>query len=375
MASLLPTASKHLLLFADGKTDTSTVSYADTRVAADAQRALAILLADHDAEEPVLTRVPKLNVAARWPGPLAHDFRPRPGDPLWPKRRSGPRSLLLYFAGHGTQDEKDETNTHYDLWDNEELKVRDLAAELSRLPRQVPVVLVMAQCFSGAFANVLFRGSDPKEGTGTQRMSSASSRPRKTMRQRAAPTPRSGRITKTSPPTFLAPSAATTASVTRSAAQTMTGMASVSLYEAFCYALIHDLSADTPVCTSDVFLQARASLPDATIYGTPYQEVWQAGTPAQRAVLDAHFPAARAERRTSGLSPSYDRLTYGDPAASPASLLKAENETKEQLNVLRQQMLGPLFERWPALRWGDTANRVTTRKAFKNGAVDELVQR
>lgn len=46
------------------------------------------------------------------------------------------------------------------MWNGDELKVRDLEEEISRLPHGSPVVLVMAQCFSGAFADVLFRGAD-----------------------------------------------------------------------------------------------------------------------------------------------------------------------------------------------------------------------
>ena len=144
----------------------------------------------------------------------------------------------------------------------------------------------------------------------------------------------------------------------------------VSLHEAFCYALIHDRSADTPVCTSDVFLQVRASLPDAAIYGTAYPEAWRAGTPAQRAVLDALSQQLGLDGDARAVA-VFDRLTYGDPAARPA-LLKAQNEAKEQLNAVRQKTLGPLFERWPALRWGDLESG-DYKKAF-NGAVEELAR-
>ncbi len=52
--------------------------------------------------------------------------------------------------------------------------------------------------------------------------------------------------------------------------------------------------------------------------------------------------------------------------------MKAANEAKERLSALRQSLLGPLFERWPALRWaGSEADPY--KKAFAD-AVEELAR-
>ena len=365
VASLLPPSSKRSLLFADGEVDHPTVSCADTRVAAGAQRALAVLLADHDTEEPVLTRAPKLGAPLDGPA-RPRDFH-RALATLAAQAAKRPAPLLLYFAGHGTQDEKNETNTHYDLWDNDKLSVRDLAAEISRLPRQVPVVLVMAQCFSGAFADVLFRGGNPREALGRENIAGFFSAQKD--REAAGCSYATERADyQDFSSYFFGALCGHDRFGDKVTGADYDGDGAVSLHEAFCYALIHDHSADTPVCTSDVFLRARASLPDATIYGTPYQEVWRAGTPAQRAVLDALSQQLGLNGESRAVA-VYDRLVYGDPAARPG-LVKAENYSKEQLNALRQQMLGPLFERWPALRWGDPESS-DYKKAF-GGAVDEL---
>ena len=154
VANLLSPQVQRVVLFGDGRTNSKMVSAADTSPAADARRALAILLADHDAEEPVLTRVPQLGVPLDGPARL-QEFR-RALNKLAKEAAKQPAPLLLYFAGHGSQDEKDEGNTHYDLWKDDVLTVRAFADEVTKLPRQVPVVVVMAQCFSGAFANLLF---------------------------------------------------------------------------------------------------------------------------------------------------------------------------------------------------------------------------
>ena len=346
VASLLPPPARRVVLFADGKPDQPTVSYADTRAAADAQRALAILLADHDADEPVLTRPPKLDAPVDGPARLA-DFR-RALTRLAGQAARQPAPLLLYCAGHGTQDEKNEADTHYDLWDGDELKVRGLAEELARLPRQVPVVLVMAQCFSGAFADVLFRRGDPKEPpVDPSVVGFFSARKDREAAGCSYATERADYQDFSS--YFFGALCGRDRFGDAVTGADFDGDGTVSLYEAYCYALIHDESADTPVCTSDVFLQQKASLPDATIYAAPYPEVWQAATPAQRAVLDALSKQLDLQGENRALT-VFDRLTYGDPAARP-SLLKAQYEASEQLGTLRHHSLPPFFEHRPALRW------------------------
>ena len=57
--------------------------------------------------------------------------------------------------------------------------------------------------------------------------------------------------------------------------------------EAFAYALIHDVSIDTPTCTSDVFLRRFVKVPDGVVFATPYSDVLPWAAPAQRAALEA----------------------------------------------------------------------------------------
>src|SRR5205823_3028792 len=72
--------------------------------------------------------------------------------------------VLLYFTGHGSPNRSsDRENNSYDLWQEGTLSVRELAAEVNRPPAEQPVTLVMVQCFSGAFANLLFQDGDPSK--------------------------------------------------------------------------------------------------------------------------------------------------------------------------------------------------------------------
>ena len=367
VSSLLPPGTVRTVLFADGKANQPTVSYADSGPASDARRTLSILLADPDADEPVLTRPPQLGVPPDGPArsPDVHRALAR----LSSQAVRQPAPLLLYFAGHGTQDEGNEANTRYDLWDNDALKVRTLADELSHLPRSVPVVLVMAQCFSGAFADVLFTHADPKSPLANQDLVGFFSAQKD--REAAGCSYATGEADYQD---FSSYFFGALCGQDRFGGKAMgadyDGDGKVTLHEAFCYALIHDPSADTPVCTSDIFLQQLAPLPDATIYGTPYHAVWQSATPAQRAVLDALSDKLGLAGEARALA-VYDRLTYGDPSARPA-LLDQQFRAKSALNVLRAPALASLLNDWPALRWSNDDSD-GSRQAIQ-GALGDLVK-
>lgn len=72
--------------------------------------------------------------------------------------------LLIFVTDHGTGDRDDADNSAISLW-GEKLTVRELKALLARLPAGVQVVMVMSQCYSGAFANVI-SDAGPSEPTG-----------------------------------------------------------------------------------------------------------------------------------------------------------------------------------------------------------------
>ncbi len=84
----------------------------------------------------------------------ADGTRLRPGD-----------TLLFYVTDHGDKNEKDTTNNSITLW-GEALSVSDLQDLLATLDPGVRVVLVMSQCFAGAFARLMYRTSDDALPTG-----------------------------------------------------------------------------------------------------------------------------------------------------------------------------------------------------------------
>ena len=82
--------------------------------------------------------------------------RLRPGD-----------TLLFYVTDHGTKNAEDLTNNRITLWGEQEtISVSELRELFTRLDRHVRIVVLMSQCFSGSFANLIYGGSSGELPTG-----------------------------------------------------------------------------------------------------------------------------------------------------------------------------------------------------------------
>ena len=80
----------------------------------------------------------------------------RPGD-----------TLLFYVTDHGTKNAADLTNNRMTLWgDQEFLSVTELREFFARLDPRVRIVVLMSQCYSGAFANLMYTGTTAGQPAG-----------------------------------------------------------------------------------------------------------------------------------------------------------------------------------------------------------------
>src|SRR6185295_13844589 len=75
-----------------------------------------------------------------------------------PKLREGDR-LFIYFTGHGGKGSP-ARNTTMALWGESDMPVREFMALLDKVSPKVEVVLVMVQCHSGGFADVIFEKAE-----------------------------------------------------------------------------------------------------------------------------------------------------------------------------------------------------------------------
>jgi hypothetical protein len=71
---------------------------------------------------------------------------------------------LVIFNGHGGIDHGDTRNNYLKLWGEGRMTVNDLESLLDAAPNGTPVRFVMAQCYSGAFARLIY--DDPHDASG-----------------------------------------------------------------------------------------------------------------------------------------------------------------------------------------------------------------
>lgn len=262
VARLLPPGATTRVLFTDGSRTTKNVLYEDAR----------------GRERYRIPQLPRLDGPNTLPQVKA-EFQ---------TLASGPadRPVLLYVTGHGSPDSKTLDNNVFDLWDDGELSVRELAAQMKTLPVATPVTAVMVECFSGGFGNLLFENGDPKAPlTGRDFCGFFAS---------IAPRPAAGctsAVNEADYHDFTGYFFSALSGVSR-VDKRVTGAdynkdGRVGMDEAFAYSLIHDDSIDTPVCTSDVFLRRFVPEQDDIWIKTGWPDVRAWATPAQRAALDA----------------------------------------------------------------------------------------
>lgn len=77
-------------------------------------------------------------------------------------QQSPAKPIFLYFTGHGLPNKNDFNNNFLTLWNKQLLSVTQLSQMLDELPDETSVTVVMAQCFSGSFANLIYQGGNPK---------------------------------------------------------------------------------------------------------------------------------------------------------------------------------------------------------------------
>jgi hypothetical protein len=178
--------------FADGDDPQRDVQYVDEAAVRDCPASVRIMaeLFDEPRALGFEYRDHRISDVA---GPTNFDLLEQRFGRLARELKSGDR-LIIYAAGHGGEaydrsadaeqeaDANDKTAcaedsedapelTEFDryqtsllLWNQEEVTTTDFVRWLDALPRDVQVVLVMVQCYSGGFAHAIFESADVKLG-------------------------------------------------------------------------------------------------------------------------------------------------------------------------------------------------------------------
>lgn len=341
VSRLLPPGVPRITLFANGDPTARTVLYEEqAKPKAPGEDAFAILFESPDEGGATVERFRAPDLG-HLDGPARRTAVVSAFEQL---KRTDAGPVLLYFTGHGSRArDGNYDNNDFDLW-GERLSVRELAAHIASLPPDVPVTLVMAQCFSGAFGNLIFTGGDPSAGPADREIAGFfAATPERTA---AGCTPE---VNEADYHDFTSYFFAALSGQDR-LGHSVTGAdynrdGRVGMDEAFAYSLIHDASIDVPVCTSDVFLRWAVRSSDEELFHTPYAAVRSWASPAQGAALDGLSTSLKlaGEQR---LSEAYRMLDTGSPRRGQHSEMRT---AYHRFNQAREELRQQLLERWPEL--------------------------
>ncbi len=76
-------------------------------------------------------------------------------------QKSSPCPAFFYFTGHGAYNGENPDNNAMILWQEQLVSVQQLTSWLDQLPPDQPFVTMMAQCFAGSFANIIYEQGNP----------------------------------------------------------------------------------------------------------------------------------------------------------------------------------------------------------------------
>jgi hypothetical protein len=360
VARLLPKEARQTVLFADGNPKRATVQYQEESPGAKrsgpakGEEVFSLLFEEEEGD--LRYRAPKL---ARLDGPCQRPAISGAFDRLKGELNGSPRPLLLYFTGHGDRGEDVQgLNTGFDLWNSgSPLSVKHLAAEMKKIPASVPVNLVMVQCFSGGFGNMLFEGGDPNGALINRDFAGFYAATPDRMSAGCTPSLHEEDYQDFTSYFFAALSGKDRVGRSVSGAD-YNRDGRVGMNEAFAYSLIADESIDVPTCTSEYFLRRFVKTPEAEIWKTPYASLKEWADPPQLAALEG----LSKQLNLSGedrLGAAYKELDtkYTVPPTAPS------RAAWRRFGRAQEKWRETLFRRWPALANPQSARYAAARAA------------
>ncbi len=359
---LLPKGTVQTTVFADGDANHASVLY-DEDVSKQATGAflLDLFLRGTDGESDSTSHYRKPNIG-KIDGPSKRWEFARQIGKIAQEPETLNRQLLLYFTGHGSPGKSDYDNNVYDMWGKDEvLSVRDCARHLEKLPADAPVTVVMVQCFSGAFGNLLFEGGDPKGDVISRDFAGFYA----TVNTRVAAGCTSA-VNEAEYHDFTSYFFAGLTGRDR-IGRVVTGCdynhdGRVGMNEAFCYTLVNDDSIDVPVCTSDVFLRRFVPMSDANVFQIPWTTIVSWADPAQKEALEG----LSSRLRLSGddrLKTAYDRVfPGGNGNARDPQWLAHYRQAQTKFDTLLKEGRRTLLSRYPDLRSSTSPAYAQARK-------------
>ena len=312
VASLTKNAAWRRILFADGKPTSKTISTVLDTPRTRAAAIVAWILNFGPPDEKTQLNAPTLRPinAPATPDSITQNIA------TFAQSVNSKDSQLVYFTGHGSPGKNqfgndDYINTQYNSW-GDDFSVRQLARELQKSKSQAPLVLVMVQCYSGGFANVLYQDGDPTKPLWSRDICGFFAAIPDRMAAGCT-----SQVNERDYQDFTTHFFAALSGVSRDGRK-VTGAdydnnGSVSFDEAYAYAQINDDSIDVPLCTSDAFLcQVFPNDAPTGWQKTSFSRLSKDATPSQLAVLGTLGPKVKLSGQDQ-LAKAYKRMMAFQP--------------------------------------------------------------
>lgn len=255
-------------------------------------------------------------------------------------RQNSSKPLFFYFTGHGGKNEQDLNNNSLYLWNEQQLSVKQLARILDQMPRQTPVVAMMAQCFSGSFANFIYEGGDPKRPVALQTRCGFFATIRTLPSVGCTPEVNEADYRDYSSSFFAGLSGRDrTGEAVAAADYNKDGR--VSYAEAHAFAKVDEQSIDLPISTSEAWIQSKVSQQQQkALLNQPISHLLKTARPEQRYVVTSLLKMFRLDGQKSFIRNLENLSTSSDEEQAYLTRLSMELidiGSEKQLRASRNQ--------------------------------------
>ena len=194
---------------------------------------------------------------------------------------------FLYFTGHGSKNIQDLDNNYFVLWNEQNLSVRQFSQMLNKMPTETPVVTMMAQCYSGSFANFIYEQGNPKRPVALQTRCGFFATIKSLPSVGCTPEVNEADYQDYSSSFFAGLSGRDrTGKMVSSADYNQDGQ--ISYAEAHAFAKVDEKSSDLPISTSEAWLQNKVSLiQKKAILTQSISQILKTSRPEQRYVINS----------------------------------------------------------------------------------------
>lgn len=273
--------------------------------------------------------------------------------------KSGDR-LLVYVTAHGSPGPRDDRfNTTIDCWNKKKITAREFTKLLDKLPAEVPVVLVMAQCYCGGFSHTLFTGLEEEQGLAPQVRAGFFAQQHDLPAAGCRPDIEHDEEFSSY---FWGAFAGRTRNGVKITGVDLDGNGVVSFAEAFAYTVTAAETIDIPLRTSEVFLRTYSRLTHDNVENDDDKrpELVQL-TGSIETILEGCRPVTR--RIVTGLCEKLGRTLQDDVAAIRSAhddsrrAPRAPGRRGPRSSSGRRELLREIGEKWPELneeKWAES---------------------